>query len=213
MGRPTKSKPELGDARQRLLEAARHLIRAKGYAATSVDDLCGAAHVTKGAFFHHFASKEALGVVAARAWQESTSKLFAEAGYHAVADPRDRVLAYVALRRALVDGPFSEFTCLAGTLVQETYDSSPAICSACAESILGHSESLTPDMQAALIACGMQDHVSAQSLARHTQAVIQGAFVVAKAAHDPELARESLDHLERYLRLLFSHPASAGAHP
>ena len=51
-----------GEARARLIEAARSLVRRKGFAATSVDDLCVAAGVTKGAFFHHFASKEALGV-------------------------------------------------------------------------------------------------------------------------------------------------------
>ena len=33
--------------------------------------------------------------------------------------------------------------------------------------------------------------------------VIQGAFVVAKAADDPDVARESIDHLGRYLRQLF----------
>ncbi len=52
-------------AKSKLLEAAIVLIRTKGFAGTSVDDLCTAAGVTKGAFFHHFASKEALGVAAA----------------------------------------------------------------------------------------------------------------------------------------------------
>jgi TetR/AcrR family transcriptional repressor of nem operon len=44
---------------------------------------------------------------------------------------------------------------------------------------------------------------TAESLARHTQTVIQGAFVVAKAGNDADLAREALDHLDRYIRLLF----------
>ena len=47
---------------------------------------------------------------------------------------------------------------------------------------------------------------TAESLALHTQTVIQGAFVIAKAGNDPGLARESLDHLDRYIRLLFGLP-------
>ena len=45
-------------AKDKLLDAAVHVVRQKGYAATSVDDFCKAAGVTKGAFFHHFESKE-----------------------------------------------------------------------------------------------------------------------------------------------------------
>jgi TetR/AcrR family transcriptional regulator, transcriptional repressor for nem operon len=54
MPRPT---PKM-DARTKLLEAALSVIRSKGYSATSVDELCAAAAVTKGAFFHHFRSKD-----------------------------------------------------------------------------------------------------------------------------------------------------------
>lgn len=53
---------------------------------------------------------------------------------------------------------------------------------------------------------GIAGDWSAESLARHTQTVIQGAFVLAKAGNDPALARESLDHLDRYIRLLFGCP-------
>ena len=84
--------PQRGEARARLLETAGDVIRTRGFAATTVDDLCKAAGVTKGAFFHHFVSKEAIGVAAAAWWAETTSAFFAGAPYHDHADPLDRVL-------------------------------------------------------------------------------------------------------------------------
>lgn len=203
MSRPTKQSPEQGNARTRLLEAARDIIRAKGFAATSVDDLCRAASVTKGAFFHHFASKEALGVAAAEFWAETTSAFFEAAPYHGPSDPLDRVLAYVAFRKAIIAGEIAEFTCLVGTMAQETFASAPDIRDACAGSIFGHTATLEADIAAARQARGITADWTAASLARHTQAVLQGAFVLAKAANDPALAREGLDHLDRYIRHLF----------
>lgn len=211
MPRPTKLDPERGSARVRLLEAARDTIRAKGFAATSVDDLCVAAGVTKGAYFYQFGSKEALGVAAADYWAETTAALFEGAPYHLPDDPLDRVLAYVDFRKSIISGEFFEFTCLVGTMVQETYASAPAIRDACGRSIFGHAGTLEADIQAAIIKHGIVDDWTAASLARHTQTVIQGAFILAKAANDPALAVEGLDHLDRYVRLLFGQSRSKGA--
>jgi TetR/AcrR family transcriptional regulator, transcriptional repressor for nem operon len=204
MPRPTKQEPERGDARTRLLDAARDAIRAKGYAGTSVDELCRLAAVTKGAFFHQFASKEALGVAAARHWQQAITAFFADAPYHAPKDPLDRVLAYVAFRKAMITGEPAAFSCLVGTMAQEVFATSPAIRDACAASIFGHTATLEADIAAAMKARRVSGDWTAASLARHTQTVIQGAFVLAKAGNDPALARESLDHLDRYIRLLFT---------
>ncbi|GGA59037.1 TetR/AcrR family transcriptional regulator [Pelagibacterium lentulum] len=206
MPRPSKLSPERGDARTRLLEAARDIIRAKGFAATTVDDLCKQAEVTKGAFFHHFGSKEALGVGAAEFWTETTSAFFEAAPYHLPDDPLDRVLAYVAFRKAIIVGKLAEFTCLVGTMAQEVYVTSPDICEACGKSIFGHAATLEADIEAAMRARGIRGDWTPESLARHTQAVIQGGFVLAKAGNDPDLARESLDHLDRYIRGLFNLP-------
>lgn len=206
MPRPSKQSPERGDARTRLLEAAQHSIRAKGFAATSVDDLCRLAEVTKGAFFHQFGSKEALGVAAAEYWESGTTAFFEAAPYHLPADPLDRVLAYVAFRKSIIEGEFSEFTCLVGTLVQEVHAASPDIRDACGSSIFGHAATLESDIRAAMEARGIRGEWTAESLARHTQAVIQGGFILAKAGNDPGLARESLDHLDRYIRQLFGQP-------
>ena len=114
-------------AKDKILDAALMVIRAKGYTATTVDDLCAASDVTKGAFFHHFKSKDDLAIAAADHWSEMTSELFAAAPYHTHPEPLDRVLGYIDFRKTILTGTVGEFTCLVGTMVQETYDSHPAI--------------------------------------------------------------------------------------
>lgn len=209
MPRPTKQNPERGDARSRLLEAARDVIRAQGFTATTVEDLCRTAGVTKGAFFHHFATKEALGIAAAAYWAETTSSFFASAPYHEHADPLDRLLGYIQFRKTIIDGDLAEFTCLVGTMTQEIYASHPAIRDACAASIFGHAATIEPDIEAAMMARGIVAEWTPASLAVHTQAVLQGAFILAKATGDGQVARDSVDHLARYVELLLQPARSA----
>ena len=206
MSRQTKHHPERGDARTRLLDAAIDVIRAKGFAATSVEGLCEAAAVTKGSYFHHFKTKEALGVAAVQHWQATSDGLLADAPYNEPDDPLDRLLAYVAFRKSMITGDIAEFSCLAGTMVQEMHATSPAIRDACRDDILGHAATLEGDIAAAMKDRGIMGDWTAESLALHTQTVLQGAFVIAKAGNDAALAREALDHLDRYIRLLFNCP-------
>ena len=199
--RPFRQPPE--NARGKLLEAGLKLVRLRGFAGTSVDDLCREAGVTKGAFFHHFASKEALGVALADYWSTSTSGFFAEAPYHHLTNPAERVLAYLDLRAALMGGPVEGFTCVAGTMVQEQFATSDAIRAACDESISGNASALEADVAAALAQAG-RTGVDAAGLALHIQAVIQGGFILAKAKGNAEIARESVAHLKRYFAMLFN---------
>jgi TetR/AcrR family transcriptional regulator, transcriptional repressor for nem operon len=196
-------KQPAGAARQKLLDAALSLVRTKGYAATTVDDLCDEAGVTKGAFFHHFKSKEALGTAAADYWSEMTDAFFEGAPYHKHKDPLDRVLGYIDFRKAILTGKVPEFTCLVGTMVQEVYETSPAIREACDACISGHVAKIEADIAEAIKRHAIRPEWTARSLALHTQAVLQGAFILAKARGEAAIAGESIDHLRRYVELLF----------
>jgi TetR/AcrR family transcriptional regulator, transcriptional repressor for nem operon len=200
----------MAPARQKLLDAALAVIREKGYVATTVDELCARAGVAKGSFFHHFDGKEALAVAAAHYWSQTTGTFFAEAPYHMHEDPLDRVLGYIDFRRAILTGDLPDFTCLVGTMVQEVYGSHPAIRDACDASISGHAETIETDIAEAMKLHGIRARWTAQSLALHTQAVLQGAFILAKAKGGADIAISSVDHLRRYIELLFQAPAHKG---
>ncbi len=192
--------------KDRLLTAALRLIRAKGFEATTVDDLCKAAGVTKGAFFHHFKTKEDAIVAATRFWTKVTGGVFAQAPYHLHEDPLDQVIAYIDFRASLLDvGDLPEITCLLGTTVQETYESHPVLREACNIGIATHAETVREMIAAAKARHTPKATWTAESLALHTQAVIQGAFIVAKAQNNKEVARESILHLRRYFELLFQY--------
>ena len=202
--------PKPSTARAKLLDAALSVVRTKGYAATTVDDLCAHAGVTKGAFFHHFKTKDDLAITAVNHWRETTDDLFAAAPYHDHADPLDRFLGYLQFRKVILEGTLPEVTCLLGTLVQEAYETNPAIRRACDAAISGHAANIETDIAEAMAAYGIKGGWTAESLAFHTQAVLQGAFILAKAKGGTEIAAASIDHLRRYVELVFKPQPTGG---
>jgi TetR/AcrR family transcriptional regulator, transcriptional repressor for nem operon len=196
------------DSKTKILDAALHVIRAKGYSATTVDDICHAAALTKGSFFHHFKSKEELALAAADHFAAMAAALFSTAPYLTAADPLERLLGYVDFRMAIVRGDLSGFTCLLGTMVQETYETHPAIREACDRYISAHAAEVAKDIVLAKARYAPDAPWSAESLGLYTQATIQGAFILAKAKHGPDVAVECLGHLRRYLEMLFVQPKS-----
>lgn len=196
--------PERRSARDKLIDAAHKTVRYKGFSATSVEELCVAAGVTKGAFFHHFPSKEVLAVVAAAAWTDRAEEhVFTIPAWTKIADPLERYLGHIDFRLAMLDGPIEDFTCFVGTMVQESYATSDPIRMACDASLAAYAERLAQDIQPAIDQYGVRDEVTALSLAYFTQSTLQGAFIMAKAQNDPSIARDTVTHLKRYVLMLF----------
>lgn len=196
-------KPARGSARTALLDAAHKLVRRQGWNATTVDNLCAEAGVTKGAFFHHFESKDSLGIAAARHWGDVTTPLFANAAYHQRREPLDRLLGYLDFRATLADGLLEAFTCFVGTTVQEAFATSEPLRAACGDVIADHASTLTADFAAAIAQHKPRIKVTAESLALYTQTVLQGGFVLSKATGNRTALLDAIAHLKNYLKLLF----------
>jgi TetR/AcrR family transcriptional regulator, transcriptional repressor for nem operon len=209
MAKSSKAAAAAG-SNERLLDAAVHVIRSKGYSGARVEDICDEAGLTKGAFFHHFASKEACAIAAAAHFAANADALFDAAPYTRLSDPRDRVLGYIDFRRAILQDELPQFTCLLGTMVQEAYDTHPAIRAACDRYISEHAQRLEADIAEAKALYAPEAVWSPGSAALFSQAVLQGGFVLAKAKHGPKVAADCLDHLKSYFEaLLGTQPSRA----
>lgn len=107
--------------RERLLAEAAQLFSVKGYFATTVEDVMARAHLTKGGFYAHFESKEALG----RAVIEHAAEMWAAkvlAHVMTFTDPREQLRALLAGYRAYAVGKTFEGGCFFVNLATEMDD-------------------------------------------------------------------------------------------
>jgi TetR/AcrR family transcriptional repressor of nem operon len=190
-------KKEAENAREKLLTAAIELIRRNGYVATTVDEICTEAGVTKGAFFHHFESKEALAHTCLQQWRQQFTAMVQSAPFHAVADPVDKLVGCMDFFISVFGNPNVVKSCLAGTVVQEVSESHPALresAHSCFTSAEGFFQSLLDD------AC--RDHnprLDTASLAKLWMATLQGSFLLCKASRDETVIPANLKHVKQYI--------------
>jgi AcrR family transcriptional regulator len=114
-----RSRADAEKTREQLLDVATRLFGARGYADTSISDICAELDITKGALFHHFKTKDALF---REVWTQVQMEMDAEAREAAIAarsltDPYAAFMAgsrtylkYVARQDfqqiVLIDGPY-----------------------------------------------------------------------------------------------------------
>jgi TetR/AcrR family transcriptional repressor of nem operon len=82
------------DARQRLMDAAYHLVCEYSYGAVTIDAICERAAVKKGSFYYFFESKSDLAVAAIDAWWHGREKVI-EKIFRSETPPVDRLQNYL----------------------------------------------------------------------------------------------------------------------
>jgi TetR/AcrR family transcriptional repressor of nem operon len=196
----------MSDSREKLFAATITSVVEKGYAATTVDEICEAAGVTKGAFFHHFPSKQSLTAAAVSDWTEKCDAFYGAAPYHQFDDPLQRFLGYLDFRKETLRAPAALTSCVVGLLIREVYETHPEILHACEEFISSQVANVESDIADAMELYGVHPHWTPKSLALHVQSVLQGIHLLAKSGEDIRIANESIDHLRCYVEMLFRRP-------
>jgi len=185
-------------AREKLVFAGVDLFRRQGYVATPVDAICAAAGVSKGAFFHHFASKEALAEACMDKWDERMAGW--DAGHTETADGSDAVTilaSYMQRSIEFLTNPKTFASCLPGTTVQEISESHPALRDRANQSFTKANERFQTLLSAATNE--KQTTVDTTTLAQLWIGTIQGALILFKASRDVSVIESNMSHVSQYI--------------
>lgn len=192
---------EHSPTKDKLLDAAYDLMLSKGYVATTVDDVCVKADVTKGSFFHYFESKEALAKeLLERACQKAKQM---KEPFEQEKDPLKRVFGHVDFFIKMSKDKAVSKGCLLGTLAQELSDTNPEIRKICCDGFNRMAEGLSGDLDEAKKEYAPSSKFISRSLADHFVSVLEGSLILAKTHKDPKIVEENLEHFKQYLKQLF----------
>jgi TetR/AcrR family transcriptional repressor of nem operon len=210
----TKHKPapteRLSETKRKLLDAGASLMRKQGFNATTVDDICAEAGVTKGGFFHYFKSKEDLAKAALVWFRQIKSQILDEAPFRKLADPLDRVFG----RLDFVTESTSTQTrltrgCLIGMFAQELSYTHPDLRDACQDSILLQAGDFEKDLAAAKALHAPKADFDPRQVAMLLVTIIQGSLMLAKISEANTVLVENLKQFRRYLQSLFAQSSTS----
>ena len=190
-------------SRTSILKTARELMLKYGYAATSVDDICSKAGVTKGSFYHFFGAKEELGLAVLNEFYEEGVARVASGAYAGMNDPRRRLLGLFDHLEAI--GPdLWRHGCLMGNFACELGESNPSMRRRVAEMFEELMNRLAPFFRPIA-----RDRREAAELAEQTLMVIEGAVIMAKAHHDPRRIAAGLRRFRRTIEIRIEESRTA----
>ena len=201
--------------RERILEAASKLVVDRGFAATSVDAVLDAAGTTKGAFFHHFESKAALGHALVERYAAGDIALLEEFLCRAEAssdDPAEQLVAFLRLfEEAAGELAQAESGCLYVSFVQQSQLVDETTIDVIAGAVLTWRARLLAKLEEAAALHPPRLEVDLVSLADLACTTFEGAFILVRTLNDPDLMRGQLAHLRHYVELLFELRPTAPA--
>jgi TetR/AcrR family transcriptional repressor of nem operon len=194
--------------RERILDAASQLIMDEGFSATSVDAVLAAAGASKGAFFHHFPSKDELGraVVARYAADDIAlvERLLGEAE-DAVSDPADQYVHFLRAYEAVANRlPLDETGCLFASFVYDRLPADGATRNVIAEATDTWRTLVRGKVEQALAARPPVVEVDAASLADQLFVAYEGGLVMARITGEQGLLSTQLAQYRHYVELLLA---------
>lgn len=201
--------------RTAILDAAERLTFERGFAGAALDAILAASGSSKGAFFHHFANKQALGESLVARWAEGDAAQLEQKLTRAerlAQDPVQQVLIFLGLfieeaEDAAAGGAGELPGCL---FAAATYQAE--LFTAETRELVANSMLAWRTRLRAIFIRALAEHprISADpdALADSLNVVFEGAFVVSRAVRDPGVVAAQLRLHRSLLAALFADPST-----
>jgi TetR/AcrR family transcriptional repressor of nem operon len=198
----TEATSEMPDTKRRLLEAAMSLMLRQGFTATTVDQICAEADLTKGSFFHYFKTKDEIGEGALDYFYSRQQQQFAEAEFVRLADPLEKIHGLLDFLIKSMKGPQMQ-SCLCGNLAQELAHTNPRFRASCDEKFSGFAKFIQTTLREAKVKHKANVDFNPESVSLMFVSLMQGSILLAKTMQDGKLIAHNLEHFRSYVDTLF----------
>lgn len=198
--------------RTAILDATERLVLERGFAGAGVEAIINAVGTTKGGFFHHFASKQALAHALIERWaagdrhQLETKMSAAE---ELVDDPLQQLLVFVGLFIEEADEYSGEIPgCMFASFSYQADQFDEPVHRILAESMLRWRHRIRAKLDEVYTVHPPVVQVDPDALADSVNAVFEGAYVVSRSVQDGTVVAAQLRLLRTHLGLLFAQEAT-----
>ncbi|HUH11793.1 MAG TPA: TetR/AcrR family transcriptional regulator [Longimicrobiales bacterium] len=191
------------DTRERILVAAFEEFHLRGFQAASIDTIVARAGVTKGALYHHFQDKAALGyAVVEEVVHEPLLAAYLEPLRTAEGDPLAALQDTLRRRAADFEAGGIELGCPLNNLAQEMSPLDEGFRTRVGATLDAWTEAYAAGIERAQGAGYVRPEVDARRVAQFMVAAIEGSFGTAKNAASVDLLRSNLGVLADFLETL-----------
>lgn len=191
------------ETRETLLQATARLILRQGFAATRVDEICAEAGVTKGAFFHHFPNKEAIGEAAIEWWGGIGDRAYAPAWDDDGSNPLERLHRMLDIMSSFTERK-EPCVCVIGMMAQESAQVNGSFRDACDQRLQHWTEQVAGLLAEAKRQLRPMEDFDPVTVAEFLNSLWQGSMLLAKTRGNPALIRANLKIARDYVDDLFA---------
>jgi TetR/AcrR family transcriptional repressor of nem operon len=199
---------EVPETKRKLVAAGVALMRKQGFNATTVDDICSAAGVTKGSFFHYFKTKQEVASAAVTSFREGKIQDFANAPFRKLADPLDRIFGRLDFAIEASGGAVGQTKgCLIGMFAQELSFTNPELRTICQAAFLRMAADIEKDFAEAKALHAPKADFDPKKVSLFYVSIIQGGLLMAKADESNAVLLDNIEQFRSYVKSLFDTPS------
>ncbi|HEX5934442.1 MAG TPA: TetR/AcrR family transcriptional regulator [Pseudorhizobium sp.] len=206
---PRGSRRSKGEAtRQKILEIAQASVLAKGFAATSIEEVIAEAGITKSGFFYHFRDKNELAREMLRRYVEENDEIFDEI-FGRAREPTDDPLQAFLLGLKLLAEMTRDLSgghpgCMVASICYQERLFDHQVHELNAASVRKWNTRFQGYLADIAAVYPPREQVSLEDLAQTLSCIFDGAIIMAKALKDPaQLERQILTY-RTFVKILFS---------
>ena len=195
------------ETRTRILDVAQEAVLAKGFDATSIEEIVAGAEITKSGFFYHFRDKNALAEALIERHIVVEDQLFDDLFDRARElgeDPLQTMLIGLKLLAELLeDMPGGHPGCIVATAAYQDRLFDRKVREANARAVLGWRQRFRMMLDEIVVVYPLQDEVDLDHLADMVSGVIEGGLIMSRALGDHAITAQQVLLMRSYLKLQF----------